>query len=230
MERGKSDYTGQTQQLIKDGFSFVKEPNGYYEAVRKTEGDFSAIFFIPVKLEYAFQNQFLRNTFAIDLLKDNDADLADLTDKNVAEIHSINDTYLFSVKLKPGEVNLYYLYEELAVWILTLISLCILITNICNYICRKGYPLISFLVLGLFVVLTRFVNLHFHWPDFTSKLQLFAPKLYHASAVNTSFGDFCINILLISWLVIFVYFHRKKILKRPTGKLTGYVVFISWAF
>jgi len=210
---------------IKDGFSFVREPNGYYETVRKTEGDFSAIFFIPVKLEYAFQNQFLRNTFANDLLKDNGIEMADFTDKSVAEIRSVNDTYLFSVKLKPGEVNLYYLYEELAVWILTLISLCILTTNICNYICRKGYPLISFLVLGLFVVLTRFINLYFHWPDFTSKLQLFAPKLYRAGAVNPSLGDFCINILLIAWLVIFIYFHRKKILKRPTGGFTGYLVF-----
>jgi len=215
--------------LLKDGFSFLKEPNGYYEIIKKTEGDFSAIFFIPVKLEYAFQNQFLRNTFAIDLLKDNDADLADLTDKNVAEIHSINDTYLFSIKLKTGEVNLFYLYEELAIWIATLISLCILVTNIGNYICKKGYPLIAFLVFGAFVVMTRFINLYFHWPDFTTKLQLFTPKLYRAGVVDPSLGDFCINILLISWLVIFVYIHRKKILKRPTGKLAGYLLYTTGA-
>ena len=210
---------------IKDGFSFVHEPNGYYEAIKKSEENFSVIFLIPVKLDYAFQNQFLKNTFANDLLKDSSIEMADFTDKNIAEIRSINDTYLFSVKLKPGEVNLYYLYEELAIWLLTLVSLCVLVTNICNYLCRKGYVLISFLVLGTFVAFTRFVNLYFRWPDFTSKLQLFTSKLYRASAVNPSLGDFCINILLIAWLVVFVYIHRKKIIKRPTGKRAGYLVF-----
>jgi signal transduction histidine kinase len=213
--------------LIKDGFSIVREPNGYYEAIRKSEGNFSAIFFIPVKLEYAFQNQFLRNTFAMDLLNDNSIDIADFTDKQVVEIRSINDTYLFSVKLKPGEVNLKYLYEELTIWTLTLISLCILVTNIGNYLCRQGYPIVSFLVMGAFVVLTRFINLYLHWPDFTPKLQLFMPKLYYGGALNPSLGDFCINILLIAWLVIFIYIQRKKILKQPTGKFAGYVFFIA---
>src|SRR5665213_2919818 len=44
---------------IKEGHSFRKEPNGYYEVIKKSEGDFSAIFFIPVKLNYAFQNEYL---------------------------------------------------------------------------------------------------------------------------------------------------------------------------
>ena len=26
--------------LIKDGYSFIKEPNGYYEAIKKSEGNF----------------------------------------------------------------------------------------------------------------------------------------------------------------------------------------------
>jgi len=210
---------------IKDGFSFIKEPNGYYDVIKRTEGDFSAIFFIPVKLDYAFQNQFLRNTFAMDLLGDNSIEMASIADRNVVEIRSVDDTYLFSVKLKPGETNIYYLYDELAVWISTLISLCILVTNVCNYISQKGYTFISFVVLGTFIVLLRFINLHFHWPDFTSKLQLFAPAIYRAGSLNPSLGDFCINILLISWLVIFIYIHRKKILKKPTGKFTGYFVF-----
>ena len=210
---------------IKDGFSFIRQPNGYYEAIRKSEGSFSVIFFIPVKLDYAFQNQFLRNTFATDLLKDNSIEMADFTDKDVAEIRSINDTYLFSVKLKPGEVNPSFVYYELAVWVAALLSLCILATNICNYICRKGYTLVSFLTLGSFAVLIRFINIYFHWPDFTSKLQLFMPELYHGGVLNPSLGDFCLNVLLLSWFVAFIYTHRKKIIKRPTGMVAGYLVF-----
>jgi two-component system nitrogen regulation sensor histidine kinase NtrY len=63
---------------IKEGSSFIKQPNGYYEAIRKNDGDFSLIFFIPVKTEYSFQNKFLKNTFDKDLLKTNNNAIADL--------------------------------------------------------------------------------------------------------------------------------------------------------
>ena len=33
---------------IKEGYSFHKEPNGYYEVIKKSEGNFTAVFFIPV--------------------------------------------------------------------------------------------------------------------------------------------------------------------------------------
>jgi len=91
-------------QFIKEGYTFIKEPNGYYEAIKKTEGNFSAIFFIPVKSEYAFVNQYLQNTFAADLLKDNNIEIAGFTDKDVYPIHSSNGSYLFSVKIRPGQL------------------------------------------------------------------------------------------------------------------------------
>jgi hypothetical protein len=80
---------------IKEGYSFRKESNGYYEVIKKSQGNFSAIFFIPVKFNYQFQNQYLQNTFASDLLNDNNIEIADFTDKNVYEIHSTNNSYLF---------------------------------------------------------------------------------------------------------------------------------------
>jgi signal transduction histidine kinase len=212
-------------ELIKEGFSFIREPNGYYEAVRKSEGDFSAIFFIPVKLDYAFQNQFLKNTFAADLLKDNNIDIANFTDREVVEVHSINNTYLFSVKLKPGQVNLNFLYYEMAVWVSTLLSLCVLLSNICSYIYTKGYPFLAFLTFAAGIVLVRFVNIYWGWPDFTAKLQLFSPKFYYGGRISPSYGDFCVNLLLLAWFVIFVYIHRKKIIARPTGKPAGYIIF-----
>lgn len=210
---------------IKDGYSFITGPNGYYEAIKKSDGAFSVIFFIPVKLEYAFENQFLQNTFATDLLKDNNLELADYTDKNVAVIRSISDAYLFSVKLKPGEINLTYLYYEFAVWMATLLSLCILITSICNYISDKGYVLSSVLLMCVCLLVIRFVNFYYHWPDFTAKFELFKPALYHDGFANPSFGDFCINILLFAWLAVYLYIHRKKIIRKIPGKVRSYFVY-----
>ena len=61
---------------IKEGVSLIKEPNGYYEAIKRTEGNFSVLFFIPIKTTYAFQNQYLQNSFAKDLSTENNIELA----------------------------------------------------------------------------------------------------------------------------------------------------------
>ena len=214
--------------IIKDGYSFRREANGYYEVIKKSEGDFSAIFFIPVKINYAFQNQYLKNTFASNLLKDNNVEIADFSDKNVFEIYTTSHSYLFSVKLKPGEINLTFLYYELALWALTLLSACLLVRNICYYIANKGFVILSILFLAGFIVLLRFVNLHYNWPDFSYKLKIFNPQLYGSSSVYPSLGDLCVNILLINWFVLFIYEQRKKIIKKSLGKAMDCGIFIAF--
>lgn len=209
---------------IKDGYSFRKEANGYYEEIKKTEGNFSAIFFIPVKLNYAFQNQYLQNTFAPDLLNDNSIEIADFANKKVFEIRSNAGLYLFSVTPKNGEVNHDFFYFELTLWVLTLIALCILEHSVCNYIARTGHVLFSFVVLAMFIILVRFLNLHYNWPDFTYKLAVFDPSLYASSATYRSLGDLCINILFICWFVVYVYLQRNKLQKDVPGKLNGYLL------
>jgi two-component system nitrogen regulation sensor histidine kinase NtrY len=217
------DYPG----VIKEGYSFRKESNGFYEVIKKSEGDFSVIFFIPVKLDYPFQNHFLKNTFATDLLTDDNIEIADFTDKPVFEIRSSNKSYLFSVKLKDGETNLDFFYFELSLWISALIVLCVLIQSISLYIVSRGFYLLSFLFLAAFIVGLRFVNLHYGWPDFTYRLKLFDPELYGSSYVYPSLGDFCINILFITWFVVFLYIQRKRLFKNIASKLFAYGIFLS---
>ncbi|HEY8780907.1 MAG TPA: ATP-binding protein [Mucilaginibacter sp.] len=212
---------------IKEGDSFKKESNGYYEVIKKTEGNFSAIFFIPVKLDYAFQNDYLQNTFAPDLLKDNNIEIADFTDKNIYEIFSANKAYLFSVKAKPGEINLTFFYDEIVVWIITLVVFFLLVNNICNYISDKGYPIVSLIFLAAFIVLARLVNLRYGWPDFTHRLKVFNPILYTSGGAFPSLGDLCINILFICWFSVKLYTQRYKLLKKTPGKITGYFIFIT---
>jgi two-component system, NtrC family, nitrogen regulation sensor histidine kinase NtrY len=211
---------------IKAGYSFLKLANGYYDVIKKKEGNFSVIFFIPVKINYAFQNQYLQNTFATDLLKDNNIEIADFTDKNVYGVHSIDNSYLFSVKGKQGEVNHGFFYYEAAIWMLTLICLCILMQNICNYIAGKGYLLISLIFLATFIILIRYINLHYNWPDFTYKLGVFDPTFYASSYTFPSLGDLCFNILLICWFVTFLYSKRNQLVKKIKDKVASYLILI----
>ena len=214
-------------EAIKEGYSFHHEPNGYYEVIKKTEGNFSALFFIPVKLDYNFQNEYLQNTFAVDLLKDSNIEIADFTDKSVYELHSTNGTYLFSVKLKQGEVSHSFFYYEITIWLLTLLCFCVLMNNICNYIASKGYLIVSLITMATFIVLIRWVNLYYGLPELSYKADIFSPTLYASSMAYPSLGDLCLNILLICWFVSFLYTRRRALLRTTSGKAAGYAILIG---
>jgi len=214
---------------IKEGPNFRRESNGLYEAIRKSEGNFSVIFFIPVKFNYRFQNEYLQNTFATDLLKDDNIEIADFTEKPVYDVHSgVGDhKFLFSVKLKPGEVNHTFFYYEITIWLLTLLCFCVLIHNICNYVAFKGYFVMSLAIMAAFIFLTRWINLHYNWPEFTIKLNIFSPRLYASSVISPTLGDLCLNIFFICWFVSFLYSRRRSLLKRVPGTKGGYMIFTA---
>jgi signal transduction histidine kinase len=213
---------------IKEGVSFIREPNGYYETIKKSEGDFSVVFSIPVKVDYAIQNQYLQNKFAADLLKDDNIALADYTDTYVHSIHSsINDAYLFSVKLIPGQINHLFFCFELISWMLTFFTLCILIHALCKYLVSKDHVFLSLGLLAGFIILARFINLHFHYPGFIYQMAIFKPIMYATNAMFPTLGDFCLNMLFATWFFLFLHKERNRLLQRMPQKTVSYLIVIA---
>jgi two-component system nitrogen regulation sensor histidine kinase NtrY len=217
----------ESYKTFKEGSSFIREPNGYYEAIRKTEGNFTAVAFIFVKSKFRFQNQYLTNTFEPKLLKNNSLEIADLADKDVYHIHNIKKEYLFSVKLSNRAVNYSYLGWELALWIACLITLCLLVTSICNYFVHIKKVGVAFLLMAVSIVLIRFLSIYFHIPYFSTGIRLFNPELYSLNNFIPTFGDFCLNVLLLFWFVVYIYNKRHKIVTKAPSQLTGYAMFIG---
>lgn len=212
---------------VKEGVSFIHQSNGFYETIKKSEGDFSVIFSIPVRIDYMIQNDYLKNKFAADLLTDSNIELADYPDNFVHAIHSsINDAYLFSVKLKPGQVNHLFFYFELVSWMLTFLTLCILMHTICKYLVTKRQVLLSLLTLAAFILVARYINLHYHTPSFIYQLHIFKPGMYNANSLFPSLGDFCLNMLFATWFFVFLHKERGELLRATPRKATGYLIII----
>lgn len=209
---------------IKEGVSFIKEPNGYYEAIKKTDGNFSVIFFIPIKTTYAFQNLYLQNNFSQDLADEQNIEIADFTDKNTYGVHDINKAYLFSVKAKPNQVNSRFYYSEVTFWLLTFMVMSIFVQNTCNYLARIGFPFLSLMALAVFIIGIRGLNLFYNWPNCTSNIGIFNPKLFSAGPFFPSIGDLCINILCLTWYAAFLYQLRHKLLKFIPDNFSGYAL------
>nr|WP_294792686.1 ATP-binding protein [uncultured Mucilaginibacter sp.] len=209
---------------IKEGVSFIKEANGYYEAIKKTDGDFSVIFFIPIKRMYAFQNQYLQNTFSYNLVDEKNIEIADFTDKDTYVIRDVNKAYLFSVKAKPKQVNSRFYYSEVTLWLLAFMVMSIFVQNTCNYFARKELPFLALTLLALFIVGIRGLNLYYNWPNCTYNLGIFNPTLFSAGPIFPSLGDLSINILCMCWFAAFLYQLRNKLLKFIPGIFSGYVI------
>ncbi|RKR81114.1 HAMP domain-containing protein [Mucilaginibacter gracilis] len=199
----------------KDGTSFIKTTNGYYELIKKSDGNFCVAIFVLVKNNYHYQNQYLQNNFATQLLRDNNIAIADFADPNVYNIRSVKNEYLFSVKLIADNLNPLFALMQIMLWISGLLLLCALINNLANIVASKGHVFIAYLIIAALIIAVRFVNLYYHWPNIYQGISLFEPSYYAANTIFPSLGDFVINVILITWLGLFIYNTRNKIIKSP---------------
>jgi two-component system nitrogen regulation sensor histidine kinase NtrY len=212
---------------IKEGTSFLHQPNGYYEVIKKTQGNFSALFFIPIRSDYQIQNQYLGNCFDRDLLNDDNLEIADITDQRVTTISSYNHQYLFSAKLKKGHSENYiFLNFEVLLWGAGLFVLCLLVHLQATHYANRGRIWLSVGILSVFIIGLRFVNLYFKYPSVIYELGVFSHKFYRNGPAFPSLGDLCLNILGLCWLASFVYYYRHRLLRSRPLKVPAYVIAI----
>lgn len=209
---------------IKEGSSFIKEINGCYEAVKKTEGDFCVIFFIPVKNKYSYQNAYLRNVFSPDLLQDANIAIANENEKASYHIYTYDHHYLFSVKLTANDLNHFFAYVQILLWLSGVLLLCALTHNLAHRVAKKGYIFSSFGIIAAFIIVLRFINLYYKWPDIYAEIPLFNPAYYASGTWFPSLGDFVINMLLLTWFAIFVYTNRFNLIKPVQSKARSYAI------
>jgi two-component system nitrogen regulation sensor histidine kinase NtrY len=207
----------------KEGRALVKEANGYYEVIKKTENDFSVLFFIPIKNLFPYTNQYLRNDIARDLSKNTSIDIVKINSKNAYNIKSIDQHSLFAIKIDYQKSNFFSLIS-LILWASALILFCILIQRICILIADKGHAFLSIILLAAFILIIRYINLYHHWPDVSGNLKIFNPSAFAASKIFPSLGDFVVNMLFLTWFCIYLYNYRFKILKPVINKALSYVI------
>jgi len=202
----------ESDSLLREGTTFIHWKNGYYEVIKKSSTDFSVICYIPIKSDYPYQNEYLKNTFSPDLITSNTLDIAGLNDKNVFNIRNLNGKYLFSVKLSTPLPNSFYSYLELWMWVLAIFFALIFLTHLYISIANKGYVGYAILLLFSSVLAFRLIDLENRWFSRYYNIELFDPKYYGSSYFFPSIGEFFLNILAFTWVFIFIYSYRYQIL------------------
>jgi two-component system nitrogen regulation sensor histidine kinase NtrY len=195
---------------LPEGNSFYQFPNGWAEVIKKRMGDFIIVFLIEVKNQYKFTNKFLNNSIVPTLSSDNSLTLASFNDNDVYGIKDLKGKLLFEVKLAPGYVDSIYSNLEIWLWVVGLFSFCLFFNSICSLMVRSGKLLLATGMITLFFVVIRLTDLEFGWFNHQFTFQLFDPKVYGESYLLPSLGDFLLNVISITWIILFIYTYKDK--------------------
>ncbi|WP_316807590.1 HAMP domain-containing sensor histidine kinase [Pedobacter agri] len=196
---------------IKEGSSVLFFSNGWYEVIKSTQGDFSLIFLISIQSQYPFkETKYFKNDLDPLLSSSQLLTLASFTDKDVYSIKSIDNKFLFGLKVKPGYVDDYYSATQLWLFVAGMLSICMFFNSLSSFIARKGHIVWGTLLLLVFFLSFRLSDLYYGWFNHRFPLDLFDPRIYSESFLMPSLGDFLLNVFTLTWLLLFMYNHKEQ--------------------
>lgn len=197
-------------ELIKEGSSFLQFSNGWYEVIKKTIDDEIIIFLIQVETQYSIQNQYLENGISSYLLDNNSLARATFLDYDVYPIVNLNGKVLFEVKLKQGYSKSIYASIEIWLWVVGLFSFCLFFNSFCSWLAKKGHLILATALIAIFFFAIRITDLEYGWFNQQFELAIFNPSVYAESFFLPSLGDFLLNVIAISWVVLFIFTYSDK--------------------
>lgn len=197
-------------KTIKEGTSVIQLVNGWYEVIKKTEGAYTFLFVLSIQSQYPTENQYFKNEITPTYSPSGLLTIASFTDKESYNIKGYKGDYLFSVKLKPNFTNSYYRNVEIWLWLIGVFTICLFFNSFCSLIARKGHLFTATLIFVLFLLCLRLSDLEFGWFNHRFNVDIFSPKIYAESFFMPSLGDFLLNVLSVTWAILFIYNHRKQ--------------------
>ncbi|WP_432708792.1 ATP-binding protein [Pedobacter sp.] len=196
--------------FVKDGVSVVQLSNGWYEAIKKTEGDFAVVFYIKIKSQFLIENNFLNNEISKKLLPSNTLTFASFIDNDVVTIKSTTGKPLFEVKLRSENPSNHYSSLEIWLWVVGILSFSLFVNSLCSLIAKNGRLALATLLLFSYFLVLRLTDLQYGWLNHQFNLAIFSPAVYGQSFFLPSLGDLLLNVICATWVLFFIYTYKEK--------------------
>ena len=218
----------ETDAGISDGVDFINIGNGWYETIKKSTGNFSALFLIPIKSDFQKNNEYLQSTFSKDLIETNNLEIAKYNDQFIYNIRSVTGEYLFSVKLTEGRHDTFFSKLELAMWLLAGFSVTLLLNIICVWLARQGWTWSSVVLFACCLAGIRYLDLHYDWLASHFYTGLFDSRNFASSFLFPHLGGFLLNIVSFTWFVGYLYTFRNQLRIPDVGytKTGSFIIII----
>ncbi|WP_262246460.1 sensor histidine kinase [Parapedobacter soli] len=208
---GTDKFVPKTDAGFSDGVDIIQADNGWYESIKKTAGNISALFLIPIKSNYQRNNEYLQNTFSKSLIETYNLEIADYNDHVIYNIRSVTGKYLFSVKLGEGRHDTFFSKLELTMWVLAGLSIVLLLNIMCIWLARRGWVWSSVVLFACCLAGLRYVDLHYGWLASHFYTGLFDSRNFASSFLFPHLGGFLLNIIAFTWFIGYLYAFRKEL-------------------
>lgn len=196
---------------IKEGSSVLFFSNGWYEVIKSIQGNFTFVFLISIQSQYPFkETQYFKNDIDPILSKTKILTFASFTDKDVYVIKSLDNKFLFGLKVKPGYAETYYSGTQLWLFVAGMLCICMFFNSLCSLIAKRGHIAWGTFLLSAFFLTFRLTDLYYGWFNHRFTLDLFDPRIYADNFLMPSLGDFLLNVIVLTWLLLFMYNHKEQ--------------------
>ncbi|MGK6349873.1 ATP-binding protein [Parapedobacter sp. DT-150] len=224
---GTDKFVPKTDAGIRNGVDIIIAGNGRYESIKKSIGNFSILFLIPIKSDFQKNNEYLQSSFAKHLIATNNLDIAAYDDQLIYNIRSLTGEYLFSVKLRDGQHDTFFSTLELAMWLLAGLSVTVLLNMMCVWLARRGNVWSSLALFACGLVGIRYLELHYGWLASHFYTGIFDSMNFASSFIFPHLGGFLLNVIAFTWFVGYAYSFRNQLtIPRWGHTKTGGVVVI----
>lgn len=231
-------YVPETEAGLKNDVSFITPENFSFVVKRKKITDeITVLALIPIERSFVASSGYFKTTQFFSFLKTDNLRLAKFGDsENIRNIYAKDNTFLFSVKLKDGKHNSIFLKIQLICWILGTLCFVIWINGACLRLARKGYPLLSIIILILTFFFVRIIDIETNWLTQYSSLDIFDPRYYAYSYLSPNLWSFLINNIAIFWILCFIKNIKDQwqipanLIHKNTGVFVYYVLLSALYF
>ncbi|MFC7525776.1 ATP-binding protein [Parapedobacter sp. GCM10030251] len=211
---GTDKFVPKTDAGIPNGVGIIQTDNGWYESIKKSTGNFTVLFLIPIKSEFQKNNDYLQNVFSKNLIETNNLEIAGYDDQLIHNIRSVTGEYLFSVKLRDGQHDTFFSKLELAMWLLAGFCVVTLLNIICIWIAKRGWVWYSVLLLAGGLAGIRYLELHYGWLASHFYTGIFDPRNFASSFLFPHLGGLLLNVIAFTWFTGYLFTFRDQ-LKIP---------------
>ncbi len=193
---------------------FNKSPvnlsNGWFDLRKISDGNFTLVGFIKVKMAYSYENKYLSNRFASYL--DVPREIKIIESPAGHNLENLEGEFIFSLDFSahstiPGTIETILALAFILSYLLLLAALHYGYKFL-RYHFRNKYLL--FLGYVLDVLLIRYLLLYFNFPGFIDHATLFYPQFYASSFWAPSLGDLLLNLASL-FAIGYVFFHTVQL-------------------
>lgn len=227
-------YVPVTDVGLRSRTSYMQSENRSFLVKKKDlQHGISVLALVPIKRNFENPNNYLTNNF-LSIIGVKNIEIAQYNDnKNIRNIYSKDNNYLFSIKLIDGKKDNIYIDLQFICWVAAIICLIILTNSVCLHFAKNGRAWLAVLLFFSVLVIIRYIDLRSNWLSVHSSLELFDPKFYAYNQFLPNVWAFLMTTGSIFWFICFVkYIQRylpvpKSLLKRKAATTFSFIGIFS---